>query len=172
MWQFHILSLFTNSHGDLINLEGVGGGAWSTHARMTAYKNQIPVRLPLVFLMLVFDAFIKGCAKVRRITAGGGECWQPAGWNSSTCVPCLPCLPATGAQAPALPTLWCYWFSSCCWQESWREEWRPPLGLPPEMVDCHVVMCMLGYICQGILISGLDLSIPDNLLGWCFTCLD
>lgn len=30
MWQFHLLHLFTKSHGDLINLEGVGGGAWGT----------------------------------------------------------------------------------------------------------------------------------------------
>lgn len=138
---------------------------WLRPANMTAYRNPIPVHLPLVFLMLLFDTFIKGFANLRRITAGGGVCCWHAGWNSSKCVPCLPCLPATGTQAPALPTLCCYWYSSCCWQESWREEWRPALGLPPETVDCHVITCVLGYIRQGILTSGLDLSVPDNLLG-------
>ena len=58
MWQLHLLCLFTNSHGDLIN---PGGGEQSTqrlpNARVTACKNQIPVHLPLVFLMLVFGSF-------------------------------------------------------------------------------------------------------------------
>lgn len=66
MWQFHLLHLFTKSHGDLIIIlrgSGVVREAlkdWLRPANMTAYRNQIPVHLPLVFLMLVFDTFIKG----------------------------------------------------------------------------------------------------------------
>lgn len=107
---------------------GEGGRAlkdWLHNARMTACKNQIPVHLPLVFLMLVFGSFWNGWAEVCRVIAGGGECWQHTGWSSSKCVPCLPCLPSRAAQTPALPAFCCYWFSSWCWQESWREDWKP-----------------------------------------------
>lgn len=132
---------------------------------MTACKNQIPVHLPLVFLMLVFGSFWNGWAEVCRVIAGGGECWQHTGWSSSKCVPCLPCLPSRAAQTPALPAFCCYWFSSWCWQESWREDWKPT-GPPTRDggLPCQHMHTWLHRL--GDHNPWTWSEYPDNLLDW------
>lgn len=73
----------------------LGGEAlkdWLHNAKITACKNQNAVHLPLVFSVLVFGNFIKGCAKVHRVPLGGGECCLNAHWNSSQRFSGLLCL--------------------------------------------------------------------------------
>lgn len=75
MWQFHLLCLFTNSHGDLINLgEEKHSKPGCVTPELLLAKKQNPVHLPLVFVRLVFGNFIKGCAKVCGVTVGGAGC--------------------------------------------------------------------------------------------------
>lgn len=91
MWQFYLLCLFTNSHGDLINLGEEKH--WKTGCMMPKWllaKIKIQSVCHWFFFMLVFGSFIKGCAKVRWVVVGGGECCLNTGWSSSKCFPGQP----------------------------------------------------------------------------------
>lgn len=109
MWQFHLLCLFTNSYGDLINLgeekhSKTGYTMPNDCLQNSRFRPSANVLLLLLLFMLVFGSFIKGCAKVRWVTDEGRECWLNTGQSSSKCFSGLLCLLASltslGSSSP------------------------------------------------------------------------
>lgn len=72
-------------------------------SRTSPFANVLLLLL-LLFLLLVFDSFIKGCAKVRLVTDEGGECCLNTGQSRSKCFSGLLCLLASltnlGSSSP------------------------------------------------------------------------